>query len=211
MIAWLQHRPLLKFVLVVFALLPASFLVWYFLGGFLAAPAIMLAKPILLGWLSSSVDSVVLQGTEMLVVTRYGETGGQIMSAAAAGNQLAFPINTRTLSYSIPFYAALHFATPMRAGWDRFGWNLLWLWALLALGLICTTLKDMMLSVGMTFMNAESVPPTDVIALLYQLSVLMIPPLGPVALWAYTAKDSPTFLALLPASLRPAQDSDSSS
>jgi hypothetical protein len=162
----------------------------------------MLADPLLSVWLGDSVASVALNGTEMLVISRYGENDGELMSAAVAGNQLGFPINTRTLSYSIPFFAALHFATPMRSGWDRFAWSLLLLWLLLAIGLVSTVLKDMMLSLGALFMENGRVPPADLIALAYQFSTLMVPPLAPVILWAYSAKDSPTFLSLLPDTLR---------
>lgn len=208
MIDWLSNRPLLRFTLTVFALLPACFLAWYFLGNFIAAPAVVLAEPVLLAWLGDTVSSVGLQGTDMLVMSNYGETGGRIMPYAEAGNQLGYPINTRTLSYSIPFFTALHIATPMRASWERFAWCLLGLWLLLAVGLISTTLKDLMLGLGAVFMDQEAVPPTDVIALLYQFSTLMVPPLAPVLLWAYTAKDSPAFMGLLPESLKPARDSD---
>ncbi|WOJ94193.1 exosortase H-associated membrane protein [Congregibacter variabilis] len=209
MIDWLGNRPLLRFTLTVFALLPVCFLIWYYLGNFIAAPAVVLIEPVLLGWLGDTIASVGLRGTDMLVMTHYGETGGLIMSHTEAGNQLAYPVNTRTLSYSIPFFTALHIATPMRASWERFAWCLLGLWLLLAIGLISTTLKDLMLGLGAVFMGHEAVPPTDAIALLYQFSTLMVPPLAPVLLWAYTAKDSPAFIGLLPDSLKPAQDKDS--
>ncbi|EAQ97913.1 exosortase H-associated membrane protein [Congregibacter litoralis] len=203
---YLANRPLLRFALAVFALLPACFLAWYFLGNFIAAPAIVLVKPVLLGWLGDTVASVALQGTDLLVMSHYGEDGGSIMKAELAGNQLGYTINTRTLSYSIPFFAALHFSTPMRAGWEKFSWCLLALWLLLAAGLISTVLKDLMLGLGTDFMDREPVPPADIIALLYQFSTLMVPPLAPVLLWAYTAKDSPAFIGLLPVALRPSAD-----
>ncbi|MFK8041467.1 exosortase H-associated membrane protein [Congregibacter sp.] len=208
MIAYLEHRPLLRFTLIVFALLPACFLVWYFLGNFIAAPAVVLVEPVLIAWLGDTVASVGLQGTDLLIMSNYGEDGGRIMAAEQAGNQLGYTINTRTLSYSIPFFTALHLATPMRASWEKFAWCLLGLWILLALGLISTALKDLMLGLGAAFMESEAVPPTDIIALAYQFSTLMVPPLAPVLLWAYTAKDSPTFIGLLPEAIRPSLTSE---
>lgn len=200
----MTDRPLLRFAFTVLALLPACFVVWYFLGAFVAAPAVMLAKLLLLNWLPSLVASVSLEGTDMLVLSSYGETKGQLLSAAAAGNQLGFPINTRALSYSIPFFTALHFATPGRGSIDRFAWCLLALWLLLAVGLVATTTKELMLSLGPVFMSTPWTPATDAVALIYQFSTLMVPVLAPVILWAYSAKDSPAFLGLLPSSLRPA-------
>ncbi|WP_439100477.1 exosortase H-associated membrane protein [Congregibacter sp.] len=208
---YLENRPLLRFSLAVFALLPACFLAWYFLGNYIAAPAVVLVQPVLLGWLGDTVASVGLQGTDLLVMSHYGEDNGTIMKADLAGNQLGYTINTRTLSYSIPFFTALHLATPMRAGWEKFFWCLLALWVLLAGGLISTVLKDLMLGIGAAFMEGEHLPPADIIALVYQFSTLIVPPLAPVLLWAYTAKDSPTFVGLLPVALRPAPGKDEES
>lgn len=205
---WLGRRPLLRFVATVFALLPACFLIWFALSSFLAAPAVMVARPILLGWLPGVVDAVQLQGAQMLVLTGFGESGGEVMAAGAAGNQLGYPVNTRAMSYSMAFFAALHFATPQRAGLDRFAWCLVVLWALLAIGLVATTMKNLMLGLSGTFLQVPGVPPADAIALVYQFSTIMVPPLAPVVLWAITARDSDTFRALLPTSLRPAQRSD---
>jgi len=208
MIHWLEQRPLLRFVLGVLGLLPAAFLVWYFLGSAIAAPAVMIIKPVLLGWLPQVIDSMALQGTDLMVLARFGELDGAILAAEQAGNQLGYPVNTRSLSYSIPFFTALYFATPMRGGIDRYCWCLLILWGLLALGLIGVTLKNLMLGLGSVFLEQAYVPPADAIALLYQLSTLMVPPLAPVILWAYVARDSTPFAQLLPPSLRPAQRSD---
>lgn len=203
-----RDRPLLRFAATVMALLPACFVAWYFVGAIVAAPAVMLAKVLLLNWLPSLVASVSLEGTNMLVLSNYGENAGELLSAADAGNQLGYPINTRTLSYSIPFFTALHFATPGRSSIDRFAWCLLGLWLLLALGLVATAAKELMLSLGEVFISTPGTPPTDAVALIYQFSTLMVPVLAPVLLWAYSAKDSPAFLSLLPPTLQAAPGAD---
>lgn len=208
MIYWLDTRPLLRFALAVLALLPGCFLCWYFLGDFIAAPAVLIVEPLLQNWMGDSIASISLGDTGLLILTNYGELDGRILPAAQAGNQLGFPINTRTLSYSIPFFTALHLATPMRGSWEKFSWCLLCLWGLLAIGLASTALKELMLGLGATFMSTERVPPADLIAVMYQFSTLMVPPLAPVLLWAYTARDSPAFIGLLPESIKPAQDND---
>lgn len=211
MIDWLQQRPLLRFTLTVVALLPPCFVVWYFLGNFIAAPAVFIVEPLLQNWLGDSVINISLRETGLVIVSSYGEAEGQIVSAAEAGNRLAFPIDTRTLSYSIPFFTALHLATPMRGSWEKFSVCLLALWSLLALGLVFTALKDLMVGLGPVFMARDWLPPGELIAVIYQLSSLMVPPLAPVILWAYVAKDSPTFRALLPESLRTARDATTES
>ena len=205
---WFEHRPLLRFVLAVFALLPACFLAWYALGVVIAGPSVMLADFVLGLWLPDVIESTRLEGTQLVVLSHYGETGGRFGPAEAMGNQLGYPINTRTLSYSIPFFSALYFATPQRGGMGSYAWALLGLWLLLAAGLVATAAKDLMLGLGTLFLDQPYVPPTDAIALAYQFSVLMVPPLAPVLLWAYVAAESPAFRALFSAVRRPLQARD---
>jgi len=196
LILWFERRPLLRFVLALIALLPACFVTWYFLGATLAAPSALLADAMLGLWLPGVVAETRLTGTEFMVLSGYGEVGGRFYPAEEAGNQLAYPINTRTLSYSMPFFAALYLATPVRGGIDRFAWSFLALWLLLALGLVATTLKNYLLSMGDAFIALDGVPPAAAIALAYQFSTLMVPPLAPVVLWAYAVGDSSAFRGL---------------
>jgi hypothetical protein len=205
---WLGKRPLVRFTVAVLALLPACFAVWYVWGAYFALPSLLIAKPVLLAWLGESIASVTLQGTDMTVLLRYGESNGAILPAQVAGNQIGHSINTRILSYSIPFYLALYFATPLRSGWTGFLWCLMALCLLIAIGLVVTELKNLAFGLPPELLASAAFPPTDAIALAYQFSTLMVPPLAPVLLWAYTAMDSPAFLALLPESFRPAQASE---
>lgn len=198
----LKSRPLLRFALTVLALLPACFVLWNFLAAYVAAPAIIVAQASLQLWVPELIESVAQQGTVMLVTSQFGESGGQILRAEVAGNQLAYPINSRTLSYSIPFFIALYFSTPGRDRLENFSWCLLALWGLLAVGLIATAAKELLVSLGPVYIEHSATPSPDITALLYQFSVLMVPALAPVLLWAYTARTSPAFRALLPEPLR---------
>ncbi len=209
--AWVERHPLARFVVSVIALLPACFLIWYFLSAFLAGPAILLADGVLTAWLPDLVAGTRQEDAQFVVLSVLGEVNGGFRAAEEAGNQLGYAINTRTLSYSIPFFSALYFATPQRAGLAAFAWALLGLWLLLAIGLVSTALKDLMLGLGPLLLESPGVPPGDLIALLYQFSVLMVPPLAPVALWAYIAADSPAFRALFALAARPDQARDSAS
>jgi len=206
--AWFERRPVLRFLLSMLALLPACFVGWHFLGATLAAPSALLADWILGFWPAGVVAETRLEGTQFMVLSAYGEVDGQFYPADEAGNQLGFPVDTRVLSYSMPFFTALFLATPARAGIDRFAWCFLALWLLLAMGLIATTLKNLLLGLGEAFLALGGVPPASAIALLYQFSTLMVPPLAPVVLWAYTASDSATFRALFGAGNSPDQATD---
>jgi hypothetical protein len=204
-------NPLLKFALWVVVLLPPCFVAWWVLGELIVAPAYLLSDFLLRAWLPEAVTQSYLEGTRMVVLTGFTEIAGAVRAAAPGEDALGLQINTGVMSYAIPFYAALHFATPMPATWERFARALLVLWLLLALGIIATTLKDLMLTAGSAFMELPATPPTDAIALAYQFCTLIVPPLAPVLLWAYGSRDVPAFRALLPEALRetPAAASDS--
>ncbi|MEO1079110.1 MAG: exosortase H-associated membrane protein [Pseudomonadota bacterium] len=205
---WMERRPLLRFLIAVLALLPAAFVLWHAMARGLAAPATPLTDAILGMWLPDFVEQTYLQGHDLLVVSTYAETGASLSSAPSGGEPMVFAINTRLLSYSVPFYAALYFATPTRGGIDRFAWGMVTLWILLAFGLVAVAMKDLMFGLGAAFLEAPAVPSPEVIALAYQFSTLMVPTLAPVLLWAYAARDSETFRSLLGSSRSPAHSRD---
>ncbi len=80
----------------------------------LAVPAVRLAEVLLTYFLPEYVFEFDLNGTQAMMLTHFGEVGGQIMSAKRAGNHLAFPINTQILTYSFPLYIALTYVTTGR-------------------------------------------------------------------------------------------------
>lgn len=198
--------PLSFFGRVLLLMVPA-FVAWYLLSSVLAAPAVWLTSELLPAWLPELVDTVYLEGASMTVVSTLGEAGGAYLPAAQTDGALGFRIDSRVLSYSMPFFAALHFATPLPGRWERFARGLFVLWLLLVPGLIATALKDLMLTLGSTFVAAPGTPPADAVALAYQFNTLMVPPLAPILLWGWEARRSPAIQALFPA-LFPAMPAD---
>ena len=95
-------------------LMPITFGIWYAAGTLFAAPAVWLTDFLLSSAYPGIVEAAGLQGVEMIVRTQFGEDGGVIMAAADAGNQIALEINTRLVSYSIAFYAALLMASDLK-------------------------------------------------------------------------------------------------
>lgn len=142
-------------------LLPIMFGLWYAGGQLLAAPAVWLTDFILSHVFSNAVDRAFLDGTNMTVVTWFGEINGQITSAEAAGYQLALNINTRLISYSMPFYAALLWASNVDNTLERFARGLIIIWAAMTLGLIAIAAKDLMIVVGPLFIEQTLVPHRD--------------------------------------------------
>ena len=184
-----------QFVLTV-TLMPITFGIWYAAGTLFAAPAVWLCDFLLSSAYPNIVEAVGLQGVEVLVRTQFGEDGGVIMAAADAGNQIALEINTRLVSYSIAFYAALLMASNLKDAIYKFCIGLFWLWLIMAFGLASILGKDLLLMVGEPFLNAPGVPPADLIALTYQFNVLLMPTLAPVCLWFWQLRGSPLWEAL---------------
>ena len=177
-------------------LMPITFGVWYAAGTLFAAPAVWLCDFLLSSAYPNIVEAVGLRGVEVLVRTQFGEDGGVIMAAADAGNRIALEINTRLVSYSIAFYAALLMASNLKDAIYKFCVGLFWLWLIMTFGLASILGKDLLLMVGAPFLNAPGVPPADLIALTYQFNVLLMPTLAPVCLWFWQLRGSPLWEAL---------------
>ena len=177
-------------------LMPITFGIWYAAGTLFAAPAVWLCDFLLSSAYPNIVEAVGLRGVEVLARTQFGEDGGVIMAAADAGNQIALEINTRLVSYSIAFYAALLMASNLKDAIYKFCIGLFWLWLIMAFGLASILGKDLLLMVGAPFLNAPGVPPADLIALTYQFNVLLMPTLAPVCLWFWQLRGSPLWEAL---------------
>ena len=172
-------------------LMPITFGIWYAAGAFFAAPAVWLSDFLLRSAYPSIVEAAGLQGVEMMVRTQFGEDGGVFMAARDAGNQIALKINTRLVSYSIAFYAALLMASNLKDAMYKFCLGLCWLWLIMAFGLASILGKDLLLMVGPPFLNVAGVPPADLIALTYQFNALLMPTLAPVCLWFWQLQGSP--------------------
>ena len=177
-------------------LMPITFGIWYAAGTLFAAPAVWLTDFLLSAAYPDIVEAVRLQGADMRVLTQFGEDGGVIMPAVDAGNQIALEMNTRLVSYSIAFYAALLMASNLKDAMVKFCIGLAWLWLIMAFGLASIIGKELLLMVGAPFLNAPGVPPADLIALAYQFNVLLMPTLAPVCLWFWQLRGSPLWETL---------------
>ena len=184
-----------QFVLTL-VLMPITFGIWYAAGTLFAAPAVWLTDFLLSTAYPDIIEAARLQGADMRVLTQFGEDGGVIMPAVDAGNQIALEMNTRLVSYSIAFYAALLMASNLRDAMFKFCIGLAWLWLIMTFGMASIIGKDLLLMVGAPFLNAPGVPPADLIALAYQFNVLLMPTLAPVCLWFWQLRGSPLWETL---------------
>ena len=178
-------------IVLTLALMPITFGIWYAAGSLFAAPAVWLCDVLLSYLYPSLIDTAGLQGADMHLVTQFGESGGQLLTAKEAGNQIALEINTLLVSYSIAFYGALLMAANVQNSLYKFSLGLFWLWLIMAAGLASIAGKELLLLIGGPFLNTSLVPPADVIALTYQFNVLLMPTLAPVFLWFWQLRGSP--------------------
>ena len=178
-------------IVLTLALMPITFGLWYAAGSLFAAPAVWLCDVLLSYLYPSLIDTAGLRGADMQLVTQFGESGGQLLTAKEAGNQIALEINTLLVSYSIAFYGALLMAANVQNSLYKFSLGLFWLWLVMAVGLASIAGKELLLLIGGPFLSTSLVPPADVIALTYQFNVLLMPTLAPVFLWFWQLRGSP--------------------
>ena len=86
-----------------------------------------------------------------------------------------------------------HFATDKKNYLANFIWGMLILYPFIIVGLVSTFLKDLMVNLGPTFLEQSGVlvPAPDVIGIMYQLSVLIVPTLLPMLIWAWQNREAP--------------------
>ena len=178
------------------ALIPVTFALWYAAGAPLAAPASWLAGQLM----SSALDGIIVgsqqQETIWLIISAFGEDNGKIIYPSQTGENLAIEIDTRLVSYSVAFYAALLWGSRVSEPLFKFTVGLAILWLVMALSLIGVAAKDLMLLAGSQFLERPGVPSADVIALWYQFSVLLAPTLAPVMLWLWQLRGTPLWQLL---------------
>ena len=177
-------------------LMPIAFGIWYAAGALFSAPAVWLCDMLIQAVYPHLIESVWLQDMKMGALTQFGMLGGEVVAASAAGNQIELEINTRLVSYSIAFYAALLVASSLQNGFYKFCLGLFCLWVVMAFGLASIAAKDLLVVVGAPFLTAPGVPPADLLALTYQFNVLLMPTLAPVCLWVWQLRGSPLWEAL---------------
>ena len=61
--------------------------------------------------------------------------------------------------------------------------GLFWLSLIIAFDLASIRGEDLLLMSGIAFLDAPYAPPADLIVLMYQFNVLLMPTLAPVCLW----------------------------
>jgi hypothetical protein len=183
-------------ILTTLLLLFITFGLWAIAGPLLATPAKWLAHALLTLWLPDAIETTIFEPEALLVVTNFADSNGIVRLAVPNEDSLALRLNTRLVSYGLPFYAALLWGSRINNPINAFACGLFVLWAAMALGLAAMTAKDLMLVVGEPFLTMAWVPPPAVLAVSYQFSVLLMPTVAPVLVWVLQLRGSPLWKQL---------------
>jgi len=194
-----ENQHLRQFLLFVFVLIVPCFALWSLAADALAMPVVGLADMILGAWYPDVVDRLASLQSDVYLLTRFGDSDGRPVPMAQSEFQLAYRVNPALLSYSLPFYATLHLSTQKDEYLISFVSGVLLLYPLILLGLVTLCLKDMMVHLGPLFMEQSDVfiPPGNLIALAYQLNVLIVPTLAPIVVWAWQSRETDLFRSIL--------------
>lgn len=194
-----DNPQLRQFLLFVFALIVPCFALWTVAADALAMPVVGLADMLLRAWFPGVVEGLVFRDGDVYLLTLFGDADGRPVAPELSEFQLAYRVNPGILSYSLPFFATLHFATQKQEYLGSFLAGVMLLYPLILLGLITLCMKDMMVHLGPLFMEQPGVwlPHGNVIGIAYQLNVLIVPTVAPIAVWAWQSRDSDLFTSLL--------------
>ncbi|MGB5098439.1 MAG: exosortase H-associated membrane protein [Porticoccaceae bacterium] len=178
--------------------LPVTFAVWYLTATWHLAPVAWLAHHLLQFWLPEAVADLRLYEGKLLLISRFGEVGGQLVANPPPGENLGFLTNPLSYSYSLPLFAALALATPLPGRARRLAIGLGVLLLIELSSMLATQVKTLVFATGGAFIAQQQwgAQARDAVALAYQLGSLLLPMVMPLVVWmaghgAYLAQLAP--------------------
>lgn len=175
----LRQASLGAFVLRTFLWLPACFAAWFFASRYISAAGAAVASLFVHGIAPGILSAIEHQGAELAFVTTI-----EVLGAPGRAAFLVPEVNPLAYTYGLALFAALMLAT--RSRW----WQLLAGTALLMLfagwGIAFDFLAHVGIKLGPAIAREAGLSGwrLELIALGYQLGVLVLPGLAPIALWA---------------------------
>ncbi len=174
-----RHTSLARFVLRTFLWLPPCFAAWYFASRYISAAAAAIASLFVHGFAPGIVSAIEHPGVELAFVTTI-----EVMGAPGRAAFLVPEVNPLAYTYGLALFVALMLATRGKA------WKILAGAALLTLFAGWGIAFDFLAHVGVKLGPEIALQAglagwrSELVALGYQLGVLVLPGLAPIALWA---------------------------
>jgi len=178
-----MRRPLGRFIIKVFAWLPAAFFVWYFAAPVLMWPAALVTRLVARAGFADLVQAVTQSGAIVTFATtlRPGE-------ASAQSGQVTVDINMLLYAFGLPLYAALVLAAREPRWPFRLLAGYVALVPFIAWGVFAAFLKDVAITATPLVASQTGFEPwqREVIAFAYQFGTLILPTVVPAVTWVLT-------------------------
>jgi hypothetical protein len=125
----------------------------------------------------------------IVLITKLGELNGMIMSAKEAGNQIAYQINPKVLSYSLPFIVSLLLASSDEKTFNKILIGIIILYPIIVMGILFQSMKELFFGNALMhdFITQKVDFPliNEIIAIGYQFNTLIIPAVTPIIIWSW--------------------------
>ena len=177
------RRPLGRFIVKVFAWLPAAFAVWYFAAPALLWPAAIIARLVARLFLADLVDVVEHAGATLTFVTTLKPD-----AALAQSGRITVDVDMLLYAFGLPLYAALVLAA-REPGWPRrLAVGYVVLVPVVAWGVLADFLKNVAITAGpfVASQTGFAAWQREAIAFAYQFGSLILPTVVPAVAWVLT-------------------------
>ena len=194
----MTQRPLMRFMLGVLIYFPVTFFIWYLSAAWHLAPITMLSQALLNTLTPDALMWLKLDGHHLIVAANFSQAAnGSIVTPALNGDALGFQINPLVYSYGLPLLVSLLLATPTNHKFTKIVMGLALILPTELFSMIFSILKTLTFNIGSTFIAQQSLSQTevDVIALGYQIGMLLLPMIAPLVIWVGLNRQFMTQLA----------------
>jgi len=169
-----------RFFLFSLVFLPLCFYIWHVLAPAIAIPVGWSVEKIAITFWPDLFSVMELSKAQLFVEMSMGEKEGKILPASIAGNRLGFYVETRLLTFSLPFYSALLLAIPNGSFNRHHVIGLIFILIFCIAGAVGFCLKESLILLGPGLFEESVFLPIELIVFFYQFSILIFPTLGPV-------------------------------
>jgi len=189
----MPDKPIHLFLLETFLWLPITFFLWYYFASVLIVPVTFLVRVLMTNGWPTWIETVEQQG-HLLEITTSITLPINVGIPEGAQALFAFDVNPLLYGYGLPFFMALTFAVPNMLGRKLRQVSLAWLFILLPVQTFCVIVLILKVLVFQTEPSISSqIVSTpfgrETVALAYQFSSLILPPVTPLVIWMFLNRD----------------------
>ncbi|MFO1323188.1 MAG: exosortase H-associated membrane protein [Burkholderiales bacterium] len=177
-----MKSSLARFILLVLAWLPVTFVVWYVLAPVLLWPVQLVCAAVARLGFPDLVRAVEAHGSTLSFVTTLKP------GSAEAGGILTVDVNMLLYAFGLPLFVALTLAARERAWWRPLAIGYVAMLPFIAWGVLADFLKNVAITSSTLVASQTGFGPIgrDIIAFAYQFGSLILPAVVPAVAWVLT-------------------------